>query len=175
MLGIVGMFRQFTPKPWKNLRLLWRLLGLFGVSGPSLCFLLLNLSTRHSALQRRIALLFKFWMRECLARQHLIAHSCVVHKRRFHGCGLCQILFLEALVGVHVGVMGARSVVEAILDELEPWDADGVEGLVICAASVAHGDRGDAKVLERLHPLREDRGQRRILLQPNAANASTPV
>ena len=44
---------------------------------------------------------------------------------------------LQALVGVHVGVVGAGLVVHRVLDELEAGNADGVEGEVIGAAGVA--------------------------------------
>ena len=114
-------------------------------------------------------------MRECFARQHLLARGSVIDKNSFDGGSLRQVLFLKALIGIHIGVVGARSVIETILNELKAGNADRVERLVVCAAGVAHGDGGHAKIPERLHPLGEDRSDRGVLLQINTANASTPV
>ena len=114
-------------------------------------------------------------MRQGLARQHLVAHGGVVHKNGFHHRGLRQVLGLQAFVGVHVRVVRARAVIERVLDKLESRNADCVERFVIGASGIAHGQRVDAKVVERLNPLREDRRDGRILLQVNAADFSCAV
>src|SRR5450432_471559 len=71
--------------------------------------------------------------------------------------------------------MRARAVVERILDELKAGNADGVESFVVGSAGVAVGDGGNAEVLQRLHPLREDRGGCGILLEIDAANPAAAV
>ncbi len=50
-----------------------------------------------------------------------------------------------------------------------------VEGFVIGAAGVAHGEGGDAQVLQRLNPLLEDRRDGGITLQVDAANLAAAV
>jgi len=71
--------------------------------------------------------------------------------------------------------MRARFVVEAILNELEARDSDGVERLVIGAARVAVGDGGDAQVFQRLDPLRKDRADGGVFLQLNAEDFAGAV
>src|SRR5450755_576475 len=114
-------------------------------------------------------------MRKGLARQHLVAHSGVVDESGFDRRGLREILGLQGLVSVHVGVMRACAVVEWILDELKAGNADSVESFVIGSAGVAIGDGGNAEVLQRFHPLREDRSDCGVLLEIDAANSAAAV
>ena len=67
------------------------------------------------------------------------------------------------------------AVVQRVLDKLEAGNADGVETEMVGAAGVAQSDRGYADVLERLHPLFEDRADGGILLQVDSANFSAAV
>ena len=62
-----------------------------------------------------------------------------------------------------------------ILDELESGDADGIEGEMVSAAGVAHGESGHAEIFERTHPGFEDGGNGLVLLQVDAANLSGAV
>lgn len=114
-------------------------------------------------------------MRERLAREHLVAHGCVVDEDGFDGGGLLQVGGLQAFVDILVGVVGARFVVERVLDELEARDADRVEGEVVGAAGVLHADGGDAEVFQRRDPLLEDGADRRVLLQVGAADLARSV
>ena len=61
------------------------------------------------------------------ARNHLVAHGGVVEEDGLDGGDLREIGRLQALVGVHVGVVSAAFVVGRILNELEAGQADGVE------------------------------------------------
>src|SRR4051794_19899762 len=66
-------------------------------------------------------------------------------------------------------------VIQVVLNELEAGDAYGVEAEVIGAASVSHGDGGDAEILQGRDPLRKDGRDRGIALSVNAANLAGPV
>src|SRR5215472_15395141 len=69
-----------------------------------------GLSAGHYALQGLGTILLQFGMRQRLARKHLVTHGGVVDKSGFDESGLGQIFSLEAFVGIHVGMMGARAV-----------------------------------------------------------------
>src|SRR5580658_4973954 len=72
-------------------------------------------------------------------------------------------------------MMRARAVVEVILNELEAWDADRIERFVVGAACVPHGNGGDAKIFQRLHPLRKNWRLSGVLLQINPQDFSGAV
>ena len=69
--------------------------------------LLRRFGPRHEVLQRRLALLFQFRMRQRLARQHLVAHGGVIHKDGFHYGRLSKVFRLQAFVGIHVRMVSA--------------------------------------------------------------------
>src|SRR5258706_10297483 len=110
-----------------------------------------------------------------LARQHLVAHGCVVDKAGDDYADLFQIVGLQAIIHIHIRVVGARLILDRILNELESRNADGIEGLMVGAAGVAHGDGIHAEIFERFHPGLENWLYGGILLQVNAANFSTAV
>src|SRR5258708_8223613 len=71
--------------------------------------------------------------------------------------------------------MGAGLVLDGILDELESWDADGVERKVIGASGVAHAKRVHAEIFEGLHPGFKDRRYGFVFLQVYATDFSGAV
>src|SRR5277367_1487444 len=71
--------------------------------------------------------------------------------------------------------MRARAVVKRVLDKLESGQADGVERLVVSAASIAEGECGDAEVFQRRHPLSENWADGSIALQIDAPNFAAAV
>src|SRR5579863_6418518 len=114
-------------------------------------------------------------MRQRLSRQHLVAHRGVVNEDGLdRGC-LLQIGGLQPLVGVHVGVMGACAVIQLILYELEARNSHSVERLVVRAASMTQGDRGNTEVPQRFNPLREDGGYSGVFLQIDSTDLATAV
>src|SRR5438128_1430959 len=78
----------------------------------------------HHVLQRILMLLLQLGMRQRLPRQHLVTRGSVVDEDRFNHGRLRQIVRLQAFVGILVGVVRARGVVELILDELEARNTD---------------------------------------------------
>src|SRR5260221_13398283 len=84
-------------------------------------------------------------LRKRFAREHLIPHGGVVHKRRDDGRGLHQVAQLNAIVHIHVGVMRASGVLHRVLNELKAGEPHGVEGLMIRPGGVANSDRALAK------------------------------
>src|SRR5579864_7963866 len=71
--------------------------------------------------------------------------------------------------------MRASFILDGILNELESGNADGVEGEVVSAAGVAHGERGHAEIFEGTHPGLEDGVNSFVFLQIDAANFSGAV
>src|SRR5271165_7611646 len=72
-------------------------------------------------------------------------------------------------------MMCARFVFDRILNELKSRNADCVEGQMIGAAGVAHGERGHAEILEGFHPGFEDGRDGFVLLKINTANLTRAV
>src|SRR4051794_15462815 len=134
-----------------------------------------SLLSWHYMLQRRLALFLRLGMGQRFARQHLVAHRSVVYEDRLDGSRLREIVWLQAFVQIHVGVMRARSVIQRVLNELEARNPDGVKCLVIRASSISHRNRGDAQIIERLHPLPEDIRDAGVLLQVDASNLPASV
>ena len=110
-----------------------------------------------------------------LARQHLRPHGRVPGEAGDDHGRLHQVVALEALVGVEVGVVRAGLVLDLVLDELEARQADPVEGLVVGAGGVVHRHGRHAEVLERRDPALEDRDDRGVLLGVDAPDLSGPV
>ena len=71
--------------------------------------------------------------------------------------------------------MDVAEVVQTILDELEPRQADAIEGNVVGAAGIAGDHGGGADVVERLQPGLEDRHYRQVFLGMDAAEAARAV
>src|SRR3954453_8110634 len=71
--------------------------------------------------------------------------------------------------------MRARSVVKHVLDKLKSRYAYRIERLVIRSTRIPHRDCADPKVAQWPNPLLEDPRDRRILLQVNPTNLSSPV
>src|SRR5881296_1734052 len=69
-----------------------------------------------------------------LARNHFVAIGGQVDEGSDDHGHLLHVRLLDALVDVHVGMVGARVVVQRVLDELKAGEADGVEGQVVGAA-----------------------------------------
>src|SRR3989442_5552400 len=61
------------------------------------------------------------------ARQHLVAHGCVINETGDDDRRLFQILRQQAVINVHVGMMRARFVLNRILNKLESRNANSVE------------------------------------------------
>src|SRR5512133_1287564 len=62
--------------------------------------------------------------RHRLARQQVGARRRVVHEPRQDGGRLLEVVGLQPVERVHVGMVAARAVLERVLDELEPGQAD---------------------------------------------------
>jgi hypothetical protein len=137
--------------------------------------LLFRYGPQKDILERRDLLIAQLGVGHGFAGHHLVAHGGVVEEDGLDGGDLCEVGGLQALVGVHVGVVSAALVVHRVLDELEAGEADGVEGEMIGAAGVAHGDGGDAEVSERPDPLAEDRLLGGVALQIDATDLSGAV
>ncbi len=58
---------------------------------------------------------------------------------------------------------------------MESGQADGIEGFVIGAAGVAHRERGDAEIFQRLDPLHKNRGDGRVTLQIDSADSPAAI
>ena len=116
-----------------------------------------SLRPRHHILQRSLALLFQLRTRQRLARQHQVAHRRVVDKDCLNHRRLSQIIRLQPLIRIHVGVMGARSVIEHVLNKLESRHSDRIERFVIGAARISHRQRAHTQVLQWRDPLLKDR------------------
>src|SRR5579863_3654410 len=110
----------------------------------------------EDALQRRAALLFLVGLGQRLAGHHLVALSRVVDEDRFHRRYLLQVGGLQSLDHVLIGVVRPRLVVEHVLVERKPRNADRVEAQVIGGACVGHRNGSYAQVLQWRYPLRED-------------------
>src|SRR5919108_5699175 len=92
--GGCGDVSPIYPKTPQKPTCILILLGLFGRLSLLGGVFFFDLCSWHRALQRRVALLFKFRMRECLAWEHLIAHRGVIDESSLYGRSLGQILFL---------------------------------------------------------------------------------
>ena len=99
------------------------------------------------------------------AREHVVCHGCVVEEGCHDYGGLLQVVFLNPVHHVLIGVVGAGVVFDGVLDELKAGDTDGIEGDVIGAARVLDGYGGGSEVGERLKPLTEDGPRLLIPLQ----------
>src|SRR5580693_5857183 len=110
-----------------------------------------------------------------LTGQHLVAHRSLVDEAGYDDRNLFQIVGLQAVIDIHIGMVSARLVLYRILDELEPRNADGVERKMVGAARIAHGQRGHAEIAERLHPRFEDRSDGLVLLQINTPDLSRAI
>src|SRR6185369_17988807 len=102
--------------------------------------------------------------RQILAGQFLGAGGSVIDEGRFDDRHLLHVGLLDAVVNIHVGVMGASVVVHRVLDELEAGETHAVEGLVVGAAGVPDGDDAGGEVLEGGKPLLEDRPHHLVAL-----------
>ena len=69
-----------------------------------------------------------------------MAHSSVVDENRFDYRRLRQVLGLESLIDIHIGMVRPRFIVQRILDELERGNTDGIEGFVIGTTGIAQAD-----------------------------------
>src|SRR6478736_3369004 len=76
----------------------------------------------ENARDRGSLLLLKIGSRQWLSREHLIALRSVVDENGLYSGDLLQVGRLKALNHVFIGVVGARLVVQLILDELEAGD-----------------------------------------------------
>jgi hypothetical protein len=142
-------------------------------AAPLLCRL--GLGPRHHILQPLVALIVQLRTRQWLAWQHLVSHGRVIDKNRFNHRRLPEVARLQPLISVHVGMRAARIVIQRILNKLKTRNPDRIEGQVIGSSRVAHGERGDAEVLQRRDPLRKNRFYRGILLQVDAAQLSPTI
>src|SRR5437867_556356 len=110
-----------------------------------------------------------------LARDHFVAVGSHIDK----GCDdhghLLHVRLLNAFIDVHVRVVGARVVVQRILDELKAGEAHSIEGEVISSAGVADGERVHAEIVEGDHPRGKYRGHHFIPLQIDAANLAGAI
>jgi hypothetical protein len=86
------------------------------------------------------------------ARQFLRARRRVVNEDRFDDGHLFQIGLLDAIVDIHVGVVGTGVIVHRVLNELEARQTNAVEGQVIGAAGIANGNHAGGKIFQRRKP-----------------------
>ncbi len=84
------------------------------------------------------------------ARKLFVALSGVVYKGGDDGRDLFQVVLAEMIVGIHIGMVGARTVFDLVLDELEAGQPYCIERLVVCPTGVAYRDGGGAQVMEGL-------------------------
>src|SRR4051812_14550308 len=71
--------------------------------------------------------------------------------------------------------MCACVVIQVVLDELEARNSHCIEAQVVSTARVAHGNGGNAQVLEGRNPLGEDGRYSGISLGVDSANLARPV
>src|SRR3989442_69270 len=112
----------------------------------------------------------RFWQR--FAWQHIFTHGSVVDERCQHRRRLHEIAGLRVIVNIQFRMMRARSIVERVLNELEPRQPHRVEGKMIRAAGVANRNRARAQILERREPGFEDGPHHVIALEMNAPDLS---
>src|SRR5437667_5403370 len=62
-----------------------------------------------------------------LARQHLVAHGCVINETGDDDRRLFQVVRQQAVINVHVGMMSARFILNRVLNKLESRNANCVE------------------------------------------------
>src|SRR6266851_9921987 len=98
---------------------------------------------------RRRLLFLQLRMRERLARHHRLALAGVVEEDCLEHRALLQIERMQAIVGVHVGVVYPGVVVHRVLDVLEARQTDCVERQVVGAPCVPVGDGANAEVRKR--------------------------
>src|SRR5262245_61301631 len=137
----------------------------------------LNLSCRAGILPSRLAAggSRAYLAGQGFARQLVVTHGCVIDKGRYDRCSLLHILFLDAVIDVHVGVMCAASVLNGILNELEAWNPDCVEREMIGASRILQAQGCGSHLSERFQPLAEERRNGLIALQIDSANLAGPV
>lgn len=74
--------------------------------------------------------------RHGLAGQHLVAHRRMIHEGSDDYSRLHHVASLDAIINIHVGVVGSGAVIDFILNELKSGQTDAVKGLMVGAASI---------------------------------------
>lgn len=79
--------------------------------------------------------------RRGFAGEGFIAERGLVQERSHDDGGLLEVVALDAVAEVLVGVVGAGAVLDRVLDELEGGNTDGVERLVVDAEGARGRER----------------------------------
>ena len=109
------------------------------------------------------------------ARKEIGAHRGLPGEARDDDGRLHQVLALEPLVGVQVRVVRARLVLDLVLDELEPGQADGVERTWSVPPVSRIVTVVTPRSLSGRDPALEDRDDRRVFLGVDAADLARAV
>ena len=111
----------------------------------------------------------------CFARQLVLDHGGLVGEGGHDDGGLFEVLGLQAVEHVGVGVVGAGTVFDGVLDELERGQLDGIEGDMIGAAGVGEGEGFGAEVAQRLQPAAKQRAHLFVAVNIDAADFAGAV
>src|SRR5205823_8665816 len=88
----------------------------------------------------------------------LFVHACrIVNKRSYNRRGLFQVIGLDSVEHVLIGVMGAGEIIDRVLDELESGQANRIKRLMICPASIRKTERFGADIIKWFQPAAEER------------------
>src|SRR6185437_16513727 len=85
--------------------------------------------------------------RKWLSGQPGVALRRVIDEGGHYGCYLAEIVLSQMFIGIHIGMVGAGTVFDLVLDELETGQSNGVERLVIGAAGIIDGHCRGAEVV----------------------------
>ena len=91
------------------------------------------------------------------SRQFPVGHRRLIGERRHDDRRLADVVHVEAVVGVHVGVVGADVVVAVVLNRVEARNAGVGEAQMIGGADRLADVAPRADALQRLQPAIEDR------------------
>jgi len=105
----------------------------------------------------------------------LIAHGRVIDKTGYNGGSLFQVVGLQVIVCVHIGVVRAGAVFDRVLNELETRQTNPVEREMVGAACVFRRYRSGPQVVERFEPLGKNRSCFLIALQIHPSNFTGPI
>src|ERR1043166_5627391 len=108
-------------------------------------------------------------------RQFFVQHRGLVEKGRHDDRGLLEVIALDAIEDIGVGMMGAGHVIDWVLDELKSRQADAIEGKMIRAGGVRERQGFRAEIIERLKPAAKERAHGFVALHVNTANFSGAV
>lgn len=115
-------------------------------------------------------------VRPGLPRQFLGAHGGIVRESRYHDRCLHEVIPLDVVNRIHVGMMRSGVILQAVLHELESRNTDGIKRSIIRST---HRPRRDSscyvEIPERLKPGAEDWSHSQIVLEPNTADPARSI